>query len=224
MATNSIHFFKFNMKEKMSIEEISELIFTPEDEFEDRFILNDYSDNTMDGCYISYYNSKEMIYDEKKGSIEEIIVRKNVIVPFSIDIDNNLLDIWSNYANANKLIARLGLLLKHNIYIESINIDIKRIISKLGDSNLKVSNVKIENYILENDIIANCVFDLKNHSNPKEILEKYEKNLVKLTLSILNNDESTTIIIYKSGSVVIYKSRKEISLETLEMIRDICVR
>jgi hypothetical protein len=225
LATNSIHFMKFYLDEELSIEDLHKKIFNSESENEDKFILNDYTDFIIDGYYIYYYNSKEIIYNEYTSSLEETIIKKNTIIPFSIDVENNILDIWSNNINVNRLVLKIGIMLNHKVKIDLIQIDLEKILVKLNkNNNIKVGNVKIENYLLENDIVANCNFDLKNHNNPLDILKKYLKNLVKVTLMILDGEENITMIIYKSGSVVVYKARQEISLETLDLIRDICIR
>lgn len=225
MATNGIHFMKFQLEEDLCIEELNEIIFESGNIDDDKFILNDSSEDILDAYYVSYYNSKEFIYNEQINALEELIVKKNIIIPFSIDLQNRILDIWSNNSNVNKLILKLGIILNQKVIIEPIKIDLEKILKKIDQkTNIKIGNVKIENYLIEKDIIANCIFDLKNYSNPIEILKKYSKNLIKLTLTIVNGEENITMIIYKNGSIVIYKARDEISLETLEIIKNICIR
>lgn len=216
---------KFQLEEKLCIEELDEIIFDEDNIDDDKFVLNDCSKDILDAYYVSYYNCKEVIYNEQMDSIEEIVVKKNIVIPFSIDLKNNILEIWSNSLNAKKLILKLGIILNQKVIIEPIGINLKKILNKIDKNvNIKITNVKIENYIIENDIVANCVFDLKNHSNPINILKKYIENLVKLTLIITNDKENITMIIYKNGNVVVYKTREEISLENLEIIKNICIR
>ena len=222
MATNGVHFMKFYLEDDLRMEELSEIILKSENMDDDKFILNDCSENILDAYYVSYYNSKEFTYNEESENFEEVIVKKNIVIPFSIDLKDSILDVWSNNSNVNKLILKLGIILKQKVVIEPIEINIERIIKKIDqDANIKVGNVKIENYIIEKYIVANCIFDLKNYSNPINILKKYSKNLIKLTLIIANGEESITMIIYKNGSLVIYKSRDEISVETLDGLMSI---
>lgn len=225
MSTIGVHFMNFHLEDNLSIEELNEIIIECENINEDKFVLNDYSDYILDAYYISYYNSKEFSYNEQTNTLEEVIVKKNIVIPFSIDIKNNILEIWSNSTNVNKLILRLGIILEQKVIIEPIEVNLERIIKKIDkNTNIKVGNVKIENYVIEKDIIANCVFNLKNYNNTNDILRKYLKNLIKLTLIITNRQDNITMIIHKNGSMVIYKSREEISLETLEIIKDICIK
>lgn len=216
---------KFHLEEDLSIEELNEIVIESENIDDDKFILNDYSEYILDAYYVSYYNSKEFTYNEQIDTLEEVIVKKNIVIPFSIDLKNSILEIWSNSTNVNKLILKLGIILNQKVVIEPIEVNLEKIIKKIDqNANIKVGNVKIENYVMENDIIASCIFNLKNYNNPVDMLRKYFKNLIKLTLIIANSEDSITMIIHKNGSVVIYKSREEISLETLEIIKDICIR
>lgn len=215
----------FKLLEEMSIDELGKKLFLNPIDDEDRLIANEITETIIDGYYITYFNSKELVYNQETNSLEEILVRKNIAVPFSIDIVNNVLDVWSNKTYANKLVSRIGILLKHTVMIESILIDLKKIAFNLVEKNIKIGKIKIDNYPLESNIIASCVFDLKNHNDPLSILKKYSKNLIQLTLIVSNEcTDWFTVMIYSNGSVVIYKSRDEISLETLELIRKICVK
>ncbi|EHI96919.1 hypothetical protein CDLVIII_0181 [Clostridium sp. DL-VIII] len=225
MATNSLQFLKFELEKNMSVEELENKILTENSEDDDKFIINEDCNNMLDGYYITYYNSKDIFYNSDTNSLETVIVKRNLIIPFCIDLNNKILDVWGSKTNANKLVVKLGILLNHKVTIDAIIINLENIVTKLKNKNVKIGNVKIDNYQIEKGIIANCIFDLKNHNNQLEIIKKYTKNLVKLSLILSNEeDEALTIIINNNGSVVIYKAKEDISFEILEVIRDICVR
>ena len=225
MATNSLQFLKFELEKNMSIEQLENKILIENSEDDDKFIINEDCNNMLDGYYITYYNSKDIFYNNNTNSLETVIVKRNLIIPFCIDLNNKILDVWGSKSNANKLVVKLGILLNHKVTIEAIIINLENIVTKLKNKNVKIGNVKIDNYQIEKGIIANCIFDLKNHKNQLEIIKKYTNNLVKLSLLLSNGeDEALTIIINKNGSVVIYKAKEDISFEILEVIRDICVR
>lgn len=225
MATNSLHFMKFDMQQCWTTEDLSEKVFSSVYDEDEKFIANEVTDSIVDGYYITYYNARELMFNEETNSLENVMVKKSLVIPFSIDIVNKIIDVWSNKINANKLVTQLGIRLNHKVRIESISINLEKIASNLESDTIKIGKIKIENYQIENDIIANCTFDLKNHSNPVDIVKKYSKDLVQLALIV--SDRKTDLLsmmIYKSGSVVVYKAKDEISLDTLEFIRKICVR
>lgn len=224
MATNSLHLIRFETQEKISLEKLIELIFVDEDD-EEKFILNEVYNCIIEGYFINYYNSKEIIFNIESNSLETVIVRKNSVIPFSIDTENNIIDIWGSKNNVIRIISKIGVLLNHKVILEYITINLEKVALNLNDESVKIGKIKIDNYALEKDIIAQCTFDLKNHSNSKEIVKRYSKDLVQLSLTIYKNGEDLlTMIIYRSGSIVIYKSKDEISQESLDLIRKICIK
>ena len=222
VASNSLYFMNIKLDEIFSTEDIiSKLIELDSD---DRFVINDNTESTIDGYYITYYNSKEFRFNEDSSILESIIVRKNLIIPFFIDLEKSILDVWSNKSNITRFINNLCIALDNSVEIDPIFIDLEQICEKLKNRRIRVKGIKIDNYILEEDIIANCILDLKNHSNPVEVVKKYSKNLIYLTLVVLTSeDELLTLIVYRTGSIVVYKNREEITLETLEFIRNILI-
>ncbi|QHI73081.1 hypothetical protein [Aminipila terrae] len=225
MAVNSLHFMKFHMSEPWSIKDLCEKIFNSLSEEGERFILNEETASIIDGYYVTYFYAKEMIYNEDINSLETIVVKKSLVIPFSIDLKNQIIDVWSSKSNANKLVTQLGIRLDHKVSIESIDINLENIANDLQGRNIKIGRIKIQNFLIEKDIVANCTFDLSNHNNPSNTLKKYSKDLVQMAIIISEEqNEVVSMMIYKSGSVVVYKSKEEISLKTLELVRKICVR
>ena len=107
MATNSLHLIRFETQEKLSLEKLIELIFVDEDD-EEKFILNEVFDSIIEGYFINYYNSKEIIFNSESSSLETIIVRKSSVIPFSVDTENNIIDIWGSKSNVIRIINKIG--------------------------------------------------------------------------------------------------------------------
>ena len=222
MASNSLYFFNFKTDKKYSTDEIVNRLLDSDND--DRFIINDTTDTIVDGYYITYVNTKELIFVEESELLESKVLKKNIIIPFLIDISREILDIWGKRNYISKLLIQLNILFNHEINIDPININLRNVVKRLDKSTIKIRTIKIDNYLLEKDIIANCIFDLKNHNNPCKVLKKYSENLVYITLSILNDlEDFFTIMIYKSGSVVVYKYREELSQDDIDIIREICL-
>ena len=222
MASNSLYFFNFKTDKKYSTDEIVNRLLDSDND--DRFIINDTTDTIVDGYYITYVNTKELIFDEESELLESKVLKKNIIIPFLIDISREILDIWGKRNYISKLLIQLNILFNHEINIDPININLRNVVKRLDKSTIKIRTIKIDNYLLEKDIIANCIFDLKNHNNPCKVLKKYSENRVYITLSILNDlEDFFTIMIYKSGSVVVYKYREELSQDDIDIIREICL-
>jgi hypothetical protein len=216
---------KFETLPNMTTKELVERMFIDVQNEDEYLIGNEISDNIIDGFYATSTNTRDLVFNEERKVLEVTIVKKSIVIPFSIDVENKIMDIWSTRQNSSRLINKLGILLNHNVIIEAKQIDLVKIAENLEGDSIKIGKIKIDNYPIEEDIIAECSFSLKNHSMPVQTVKKYSKNLIQLSLIISDmNGENLSMLIYKSGSVVIYKSRDEISLELLDAVRKICTQ
>jgi hypothetical protein len=223
MATQSLYLSTFKLLNDWTPNELVEMIFRDYQEDEDRFVLEEYSDKIIDGLYISFYISKEYVYNSETRTIENIDVKRSNILSFSIDLKNKMIDIWGNKSNAQKLISVLGLRLNNKVLMQSIEISMPRVIRKLKDMKVNIGKVKVENVVLQNDIIANCFFDLSSHNKPYEILENYIDDIVQISIILKNNDDEVTMSVYSTGTVIVYKSKDQIAPETINSIKALCV-
>lgn len=223
MATQSIYFSKFKLLNNYSIDEIVELLNNTVD-ISERFVVNDYSNDYIDGMYIMSYVSKELIFNVDTMNYENIEVRKNIAISFSIDISRDIIEIWGNKSNAQKLLVRLSILFNNKIITDGISIKIPDVIKRLKQYRIIIGKVKIEDIVLQDNLIASCVFDLTNHEKPYDILNKYKEKLTQVSV-ILKEENSTsiTVSIYSSGSIIVYRNRENISESTLMIIKQICI-
>lgn len=223
MATQSIYFSKFKLLNDCTVDEIVELLNDSVDTTE-RFVVNDYSSDYIDGIYIMNNVSKESIFNMDTMSYENVEVIRNIAINFSIDIGRDIIEVWGNKINAQKLLVRLAILFNNRIITDSINIKIPDIVKRLKQYKLIIGKVKIEDVVLQDNLIASCVFDLTNHEKPYDILNKYKEKLTQVSVILKEeNDTSITVSIYSSGSVLVYRNRENISESILMIIKQICI-
>ncbi|WP_156943700.1 hypothetical protein [Alkaliphilus transvaalensis] len=226
MATQSLFLSSFYPLRKMTANEIVEKIFyTDQYQDDDKFMLIEQTEDIIDGLYIIYYVSKELIYNTEKNEVQNIEIKRNMAVPFSIDLKNKILDIWGNKINAQKIILSLGLCLDNEIVIDSINISLSKAIDKLSSYKVMFSKVKVDNILIQENLVASYIINLSNYARPFDILEEYKNDICQLTFTLLTeiSGDAATITMYSSGSVVIYKSKELLSNEILRNIKDICI-
>ena len=125
MASNSLYFFNFKTDKKYSTDEIVNRLLDSDND--DRFIINDTTDTIVDGYYITYVNTKELIFDEESELLESKVLKKNIIIPFLIDISREILDIWGKRNYISKLLIQLNILFNHEINIDPININLRNV-------------------------------------------------------------------------------------------------
>lgn len=225
MSAQSVFFCNFKLLNQLTTEELVESIFKIEvNDSEDRFVLNEYDNRIIDGYYVISYVFKELTYNYLNNSFETVDVKRTLAISFSIDLEKEMIDIWSNKSNASKLMTALALSLNNKVVMESINISFSHIVQRMQKGHIQIGKVKVENIVFENNIIASCIFDLTNHDKPYSVLEKYKKDIIQISAVLKDNSgEAVTITVYSTGSIVIYKSKEQLSPELLNKIKEISI-
>jgi hypothetical protein len=81
MATQSLLFSSFNPIEEISHEDLVNSIFYNRNQEDNRFILKEYSTDFIDGLYVIFYVSKELVYNIEKNELESIEVKRSIAIP-----------------------------------------------------------------------------------------------------------------------------------------------
>ncbi|GEM_PF-4395343 len=223
MAAQSIFIYKFKLLQNKSVETIVSMI---EDYFQqdERFIVDFYSENQIEGTYVYLYKYKENVYDYSENTFKVIDVSKTIVTKFHIDLLVNMLDVWGNKKTSLKISAAFSLIFKNKIILEPNDIVFNNCLKFLEkQKNIIVSNTKIEDVVIETDLVASCNINLVLYSNPFKILNKYIDKISKITVILGNDNDDVTITIYQSGSIVIYKDREQLSEVILELIKGLLI-
>lgn len=175
--------------------------------------------------YISCHYLIEKIYSQdtynlETNEFEKVEYKRIELVPFFIDLEQNTLDIIGNKHKAMKVIEFLGKVTKYKIAISDTQINLLKLVECCKANNIVfvVSKVKITDYTFFDNIIGDCVLNLSDYPKTLDVLKKYEKQIVNVSISI-TTDGSYTITIYKSGSISIYKDIESIDIDFLRLIK-----
>lgn len=224
MATQKLSFCKFKPLQPINLEEYAARLLHASNE-EEKFVINDCTDIWLDGYYVIECVKNETRYNFLETRVETIPVTVTSVAKFSIDLKNNLMDIWGSKNIALRLMSALSISMHNEVIIESITTDINEAIRlALLESNTTVTRVRIEDIIIDNGIVANCSVNLSGQENYSDLLKKYLKNITQVTLAIYDNEPENRIAftIYSSGAVVIYKDKDDIEDSVFEIMKGIC--
>jgi hypothetical protein len=222
MSVLSILPYTFKLLENTS-EEYIQKTFDAYQVPDERFVVEYYDKQQIEGVYIFIHYFKENIFDYNKNDFNIVNSSKSVAVQFHIDLSSNTLDIWGGKKNAQKLITALTVMFENKIVLESYEISFEKTMSYLKSiPNISIGTVKVEDVSFDKDIVASCTFNLATHSNPFMVLDKYNHKISKITFVLVeNNDNSVQLSIYQSGAIVIYKNRNYLSALTIEKIQNL---
>lgn len=225
MATQRVSFCKFIPNGSCDLDLIVSRLQENCDDT-NRFVFNEQGAQYISGCYLAQQARNEMIYNIEENRFETIITNKLAVAKFEIDLPKSTLIIWGNKSIAQKLITLLSQACNYKVIIESYQGDFKRMlekISKLEDATF--SKMKLENVLIDSGITASCNVSLINLDNAKDLVKKYSENVSQLSLILGDRfgDNSVSLTIFSSGSIVIYKDRDSIPNEIIAEIQEIAI-
>lgn len=218
MAASNILIYKFILRTDLSsvqiIDKLEQQILD-----ETRFVIDDYSDMEISGTYVYSSIYKSIEYDFDTNSFRSITRKKYVTTEFHINLEKNYMDIWGSSQNAGKIITTLSIAIDNKAIIEPLELDFSKIIDYLKETdNIIVGKTTATQVAFNDGILANCTFDLSNYDNPFEIIERYKKNIDKISVKWKCDDVYMGMIIFISGSIRIYRLRHSINNKQLNKI------
>ena len=129
------------------------------------------------------------------------------------------MDVWGSSQNASKIITALSIAIDNKAIIEPLELDFSKIIEYLKETDYVIVGKTTATQVAFNDgILADCTFDLSNYDNPFEIIERYKKNIDKISVKWKCEDVYIGMLIFISGSIRIYRLRHSINNKQLNKI------
>ena len=225
MATQRVSFCKFIPNVSCDLDLIVSRLLGNCDEA-NRFVFGEQGKQYISGCYLVQQSRNEMTYNVQENRFETITTSRLAVVKFEMDLPNSTLTIWGNKSIAQKLITALSQACDNQVIIDSYQVDFKRMlgrISKLEDAIL--SKMKLENVLIDSGIAASCNVSLINLDNARDLVKKYSDNVSQLSIILGDRfgDNSVSLTLFSSGSIVIYKDRDSISDEIISKIQEIAI-
>lgn len=204
-----------------------------EDALREKIANNDFSPETGEGIRIIFESNEylfchyliEKIYNQDiynliTGELEKIELKRIDFIPFFIDFEQETLDIIGNKLMAIKVIEFIGKITKYKIAISDLQINMVKLVGSCKNNNIisNVSKIKIIDYVFFDNIIGDCTLNLTDYPNTFDILKKYEKQIVNVSISI-TYDNSYLITFHKSGSIKINKDIESIDINFLRLLK-----
>ena len=218
MASSSMLLYKIKFEQEYHIDEIINRI---ENDIldETRIVVEDYTETSLSGIYIYAEIYKSQEYNFQINNFEIITRKKYVVTEFHIDMKNNYMDIWGTVQNAQKIITSISLAFDNHIVIEALEMKFTRMIEYLSkEEGIYVGKVTARQVVLNDGLLADCTLDLSCEEMPFETIDKYKKNIQKISFRWKCTESIIRMVIHMSGTVTIYKARRMIKDNELECI------
>lgn len=226
MATQRVSFCRFMLKKSFDPDiMVSNLLKSNEPS--DYFVINEQGERYISGYYLVEQPRNETKYNIEANRFETVTTTRLTIIRFEIDVPNNILIIWGNRNCAQRLITLISQACNNDVVIDFYEIDFKNLIKRITIiPDITISKMKLENIVIDLGIVANCNVNMLNQDNPNELIKKYYNNISQISVIMGNrysSDESVSLTVFSSGTIVVYKDRDSISEETVTAIQKIVI-
>lgn len=182
-------------------------------------IINEQSDIYIGGYYLFETLQNQTQYNVDRNCFETVQIKRQNLIKFDLYIEKCVMFLWGGKRAASLFITLLEQSAQANIIIDLKQIVFKEMINKLlKNPSAKFIRMKILNVVIDNGIVANCNVNLSQLDRPSDIIKKYLDSISQISLSLGAEENPVSILIYSSGSVVIYRNRDEISDEIMNDI------
>lgn len=184
-------------------------------------IINEQSDIYIGGYYLFETLQNQTQYNVDRNCFETVQIKRQNLIKFDLYVEKCVMFLWGSKKAASLFITLLEQSAQANIIIDLKQMVFKDMINKLlKNPSAKFMRMKILNVIIDNGIVANCNVNLSQLDQPSDIIKRYLDSISQITLFLGTEGNSVSMIIYSSGSVVIYRNRDEISDEIMNDINN----
>ena len=223
MAASNILLYKTIFEHEYSVVEIVDRLESDILD-ETKMVIENFDDTSLSGMYIYSELYKEQEYNFKTNIFESMLRKRYVAIEFHWDIKENYIDIWGNVKNAQKIITAISLALDNKIVIEAMVLKFDKLVDFLSEQdNIQVNKVTAKQVIMNDGLLADCSFDLSTQKNPFEIISGYKNNIQRIGFNWKTRNSEIKMVIYMSGSIMVYKKQRLIEDEELEQIREMLI-
>lgn len=220
---SSSNLFLFGIKFESDISPI-QLVEKLENDIldETRFVIDNYSEYSCSGVYIYTLVYKISEYNFETSSFQVVTRKKYVTAEFHIDMKNEMMDIWGSSQNAKKIITALSLALDNKIIIEPLGLSFCKIIDYLSNQrDICIGKVTASQIPINDGVLADCTFDMSNNEQPFGIIEKYKKNIVKISFKWKCEGAFISMMVHTTGALKIYRLRHSVEDRELKKIYEL---
>lgn len=145
------------------------------------------------------------VYDEETQSVEEQEIKTVEMIPFRVDFEYGILEVFADKNSVSNVINKIGQLTNWETTIETANFHPRDVLSAIEQKyEAELTSVKISNYTLSDSVVGDLSVDIGDQVAGRNLVEEHAGNLAYLGVRIKTDNGSVTVGVYDSGSVVIY--------------------
>jgi hypothetical protein len=144
-------------------------------------------------------------FDQDSGEIVERKVHQEKLIPFRIDFETGLLEIFSSQSDTSQVITRVSELIEWSSPITETGIETSNLYSSLRESttDIDIQSMHISDFEYDS-VRGNYHLKSFDESEAESLLSEYSGDISYLCISVKGHNETATFGFYRSGSIRLY--------------------
>lgn len=186
------------------------------------YIVKNQDANHILGYLIIDYPTYITEFDMNERIIKKIKTMRKLAIEFLIDMEYNLIEIYSDKKNTSRVINEIGKLSEYKVSIDDVCFNAKNIIKKLDDKSIEynIKNLRIRDFSINKYTIGSFfVKVLENHEGVR-LIDEYIHTITYMGFNLSINNSEVSVGLYDSGALRIYNKLDD-STETMSVIKEI---
>lgn len=183
-----------------------------------RCIITEESDVYVSGCYIVRVMQNQMQYNLETNTFETVAIARTQVLKFDLYPQKELMMLWGSRKAASLFTTALALASNNGIILDYKKADYRSIVQRmLNNTRVFFTKMNVTNVIIEPGVVANCSINLSNQESVPQLVKKYIDNISTVSIQFDESDP-TSMTLYSSGAVVVYRDRDDIPTDVIEII------
>jgi hypothetical protein len=171
-----------------------------------------FSIDTIEQDYISAYLilSNPIVvqrFDQDQQEVVETEVNREKLVPFRVDFDIGLLEVFSSQSDTTPVISRISELIEWSTSITESGLEVNGLYASLQESDLDIEIRSMHISDFEYDTVrGNYHLKSFNEREAEQLISEYRGNISYLCIVAENHSDTATFGFYRSGSIRLYSN------------------
>jgi hypothetical protein len=172
------------------------------------FTTETFRDDAIAGNLVVSSATTVAAYDAGSGAVSEQEVDQTNVVPFRIDFDHGLLEVFAGRSDARQVRDHLDGLDGTSLTFGDFDIDVSSLHDALedGDLDATVTSLRIRNFSPIEGAEGDCFLRVEDATAVGDLLAEHGDDVYFLGAQVVANGEPVTVGCYESGAIQVYSN------------------
>ncbi len=218
MASQKLSVFSISVKSGITWDSIIEKLLSTARNGE-HFIITEQSQDYIGGCYIILSKHNQLQYNVSKQKFESVLIEKQHVLRFDIFIHSGIMMAWGSRKISSLFVTAVTQASNNLAIIENRETNFKEMVKRLLIcKDVQFIRMKMHNVVIEDGIVANCSVTLDGREDINRLVKKYMDQILQITLKIVSDEDTTSVMLYSSGAIIIFRDRDSIPDQVIDRI------